>query len=324
MLQGPIQRQKRRFVLFSDNNIGGNPAHLRELCAALEKTDVLWGAAVTYNIMSDPDLVSMMSRSGCRAAFVGLESFNPATIQDMNKKQNRPHDVRRVVDQNRKAGILMLSGLLVSATMDDCRYIDRIPQRLKECGLQVPAFISFECPIPGTPYFHRLAVQDMPAFLPNALLRDFNGYALTVRPQREPLDRFVDSYVNAVERVYSASTRFAKFVADSLAFLCNGFVVPMIANGIHMASVPHRPHPDRTYLTGSDVAPLAASNIPFEPSDFRSLEEIKAVLEPMRVTDAEGHVLPEWRNSISVFKAKGKLSADAQTRAQSTAYAMNV
>ena len=278
MLQVPTRAHKRRLVLFSDNNIGGNPAHLRKLCSALERTGVRWGGAFTYNVMSDPDLVSLMSRSGCCAMFVGLESFNPATIGDMNKTQNKPALVRKLINQSRSTGILILAGMLVSPTVDDCRYIDSIPQHLRECGLHVPGFISFECPIPGTPYFHRLAEQDEPAFLPHALLRDFNGYTLTVRPQREPLDRFIESYIGVVERVYSPANRLVEFADDLRIFMRNGFLAPAIANGLHLAGVSHRPHPSRTYVTGSDVAPIGASNVPFETDDFRTPEEKSAIL----------------------------------------------
>ncbi|NIV29483.1 MAG: hypothetical protein GWN58_08220, partial [Anaerolineae bacterium] len=63
-----------------------------------------------------------------------------------------------------------------------------------EAGLHVPAYICFEGPIPGTPYFERLAAEPEPAFLPNAYLRDFSGYTLVVRPKREPVERFIEGY----------------------------------------------------------------------------------------------------------------------------------
>lgn len=315
MLRGLVPDDKLRHVVFCDNNIGGNPKKLRQLCDALRPLDLIWGSAITFNAVSDAGLVRELSSAGCRFLFMGLESFNPEAIQDMHKYQNAIGETRRVMDQCRDLGIVVVSGLMISPITDTCEYLESIPRRLRESGLHVPGFICFESPFPGTPFFHRLAAADPPALLPGALLRDFSGYTMVVRPQRDDLDRLLATYRDVLAEVYSWSSRWGKWLHDSAHFLSHGFVLPSLVDAVHMRSLAHRPHPDRTYLAGTDVPPPEASSVPFTDDDFDGEEERRRVLDPMPVTGPDGRVLPAWLASQKVFLPTGNLSADALARA---------
>src|SRR5262249_9206779 len=88
MLRHLVPWYQRRMFGFLDNNIGGNPAYLRQLCEVLEPLGIIWGSGITFNVVADPDMVKRLSRAGCRVLFMGLESLNPATLTDMHKYQN--------------------------------------------------------------------------------------------------------------------------------------------------------------------------------------------------------------------------------------------
>jgi hypothetical protein len=51
---------------FLDNNLGGSPRYLRELCEALMPLEKIWGCALTFNVLRDAELVRLMGRAGCR------------------------------------------------------------------------------------------------------------------------------------------------------------------------------------------------------------------------------------------------------------------
>jgi hypothetical protein len=312
MLRGLVPNYKLYLAVFTDNNLGGNLSHLRRLCEALAPLGMYWGSAITFNAVAEPEVVRALSRAGCRSLFVGLESFNQEAIADFKKFQNSIDKTKAVIDQCRRSGIILISGLMINPTTDGCGYMETIPARLRECGLYLPNFICFESPIPGTPHFHRLASEEAPAFLPNALLRDFTGYTLVTRPKREPLERFIDTYRRMMETVYSMRARLGK-LADDLPQLLSGRHWGTMAYDLALTKLSvWRPHPNRTYLAGTDVPPPEATSVPLTPDDFQSEEERRAILEPWRVTDSAGRVLPEWRQSLKVFEAKGRVSASAQ------------
>lgn len=286
---------RRNFIVFQDNNLGGNKRQLRRYCQALRPLRMRWGGCVSFNILRDPDLLALMADSGCRLLYVGLESFNPATLDDMGKRQNVLPEVRAAVRRCHELGIVLMAGLMLSPTMDDLAYIDSIPERLRDSGLHVPTYVCFETPFPGTPLFARLATRREPAFLPNALLRDFNGYTLVTRPRHATPEEFVAAYRRLVGRVFSPQARLAKFCRDAAGFLARGHVAPLVLDAGELAAESGGIAAARTLIAGTDLAPPEYRRIPFRPQDFSSVDEQDAVLDPWRVTDGEGRVVPAWQ-----------------------------
>ena len=311
MLRGLVPTYQLYMAVFNDNNIGGNLSHLKKLCDAITPLKMYWGSAITFNAISDPDVVKALAKAGCNSLFVGLESFNQESISDMNKVQNSIDQTKRVIDQCRKHGIILLSGMMLNPMTDDERYLRTIPARLQECGLYLPSFVCFECPIPGTPHFYRVAAQPEPAFLPNALLRDFNGYTLVTRPKRERVETFIESYQWINETVFSLKNKAGKLAADLPTLLANKHWGTAAYDVVLNKVSKWNPHPQRTYLAGTDVPPPEASSVPLTDHDFASETERSSIMEPWSVTDAEGRVLPQWLSSTKVFEAKGRLSERA-------------
>ncbi|HTY98467.1 MAG TPA: radical SAM protein [Rhodocyclaceae bacterium] len=296
----PLAWHRRKYIIFYDNNIGGNKRRLRDYCAALKPLNIRWGGCVSFNILRDTKLLAEMAASGCRMLFVGLESFNPATLAAMGKKQNAPAQVRAAVRRCHDLGIVLMTGLILSPAMDDIAYIDSIPDRLDDCGLFVPTYVAFETPFPGTPQFRRLAGQPQPAFLPNALLRDFNGYTLVTRPAHASPEEFVAAYRRLVGRLFSPASRLAKLLRDAASFLSRGHLTPLLLDAAELASEDGRVDAARTLMAGSEIPPPECGAVPFAGEDFASAAERAAIVDPWRVTDGDGRVVPAWLTAARV------------------------
>lgn len=294
---------RNRTVGFADNNLGGDIGYLRKLCAALTPLRLRWYGAVTFNVVANLDLVRLMSKAGCRALYVGLESFNVETLRGMNKKQNVVRKIRAAIDNCRQNGIFLTSGLMISPVTDDLAYLAAVPDHLESCGLHLPTFICFETPIPGTPHFRRLGAQVEAALLPNALLRDFTGYTLTVRPVRSPLPEFVAGYRRLLAEVYTPARRLRKLADDLSYFLPGGYWFPALVDLVDTLATDPVPSATRSLLAGTDTPP--PETVPLDPQDFDSAEQRDLIMEPWRVTDASGAVLPQWLTAQPVF-AKNK------------------
>lgn len=312
-LRGHVPRWQTRFVGFNDNNLGGNPAALRRLCDALEPLGVRWGGPITFNALNQEGMVERMARAGCRYVFVGLETFNPAALEDFNKFQNALDDTRRLVDRCRAHGILLTAGLMLSPGLDDCEYIHSLPDRLRAAGLHLPEFICFEGPIPGTPYFQRMAREPEPAFIPNAYLRDITGYTLAVRPKKESVEGFVDAYRRVVDATTGSRAARLRKAADDIPRLVRGggLLSAALVARQYLRNTGQKSDPERSYVAGTDRPPPEASNVPFAAGDFDSEEQRRAIVDPWRVTDAEGRVLPTWLGAVKVFDIKGRITPGA-------------
>jgi hypothetical protein len=307
LLDGVVPRYKQRLAVFHDNNIGGSPAFLHALCDALTPLDLRWGGCITFNMLRDEAILDHLAASGCRLVYFGLETFNPPALADMGKHQNVLAETRAVIEACRSRGILPTAGLMLSPTMDTIDYIDRIPEHLRECGLHVPTYICFETPFPGTPYFKRLATASDPVWMPNVLLRDLNGYSLTIRPRHATPEEFVDAYLRTHRAVYSIGARLRKLADDLLSFLPGGYLVPTLFDLFEMLVV-ERPRPrGRSYVAGTEPAPPEAAAVPLTDDDFSSEAERAAIMAPWPLTDARGRVLPHWLGGRPVYLPKGRI-----------------
>lgn len=304
------RRLRHRLVGFTDNNLGGNLRFLRELCAALKPLCLRWYCAVSFNIIANRELVRVMSDAGCICVFVGLESFNPAALADMQKFQNVAHKTRAAIDCCRDHGILVISGMMLSPQIDTIEYVDSLPARLRDTGLHVPTFLCFESPIPGTPHFKRLAAEPT-GFLPGALLRDFSGYTLVTRPHHATTEDFLGAYRKACREIYSIGNRLRKLADDVPRFLRAGRPGCALVDAIDMTAMQgvFPPLPSRSLIAGSDREP--PEQVPLAESDFDSHAQRAAIVEPMAVTDADGRVLPQWLHAEQPF---ARLAASAPER----------
>jgi radical SAM superfamily enzyme YgiQ (UPF0313 family) len=306
---------QRRFVTFLDNNIGGNPSYLRQFAEALIPLKLGWGSAITFNALNQPGMIEVLARSGAQGLYVGLETFNPKALIDMHKFQNKLDQTRKLIDDCRAYGISLNSGLMISPTVDTWEYIQTIPQKLRESGLHVPVFISFEAPIPGTPFFERLATEEKPALLPDALLRDFTGSTLVVQPKGETAEQHIDGYRWALDHVYVWNQLLGKFWDDSFRLVRGGSLLAAAGlinyYGTNKLKNQWASDPMRSYLAGTDTPPPETLSVPFEESDFDSEEKYNAIMNPMRVTDSRGRVMPEWQQGVHVFEKGGVISAAA-------------
>lgn len=302
-LHGIAAWPRRRIAIFYDNNIGGTPRALRALSDELAPLNIRWGACVSFNVIRDDSLVRELARGGCRCVFVGLESFNPAAIQQMNKGQNLLAETRQAIARCHDQGILVMSGLMLSPVTDTVDDIESIPDRLRECGLHVPTYLCFETPFPGTPHFHRLANCQEPAFLPNALLRDFNGYTLVTRARHATPEEFIAAFRRIHRRIYSLKARAAKLLADLPGFVRRGGIVPAIFDIYELLSESACLPLERTFIAGTDQPP--PETVPLTDADFDDEHQRQAILAPWQVSDHDGRVFPQWRSSNQVFSAQG-------------------
>ncbi|TCP08818.1 B12-binding domain-containing radical SAM protein [Caldimonas thermodepolymerans] len=295
-----VANWKQRLIVFYDNNLAGNLKWFRELCLALKPLDVRWGACLTFNVIANRELLKLMYDCGCRSVFVGLETFNPATLKDITKPQNNIGKMAEAIAQARDEGILVIGGLIVSPLHDDTAYIRSLPEHLHRCGLHVPSFVSFETPIPGTPFFDRMAASEAPMFLPHANLYDFSAYTLVLQPQLSPLQDFLDTYYEVMRRIYTPWNRLKKLADDIPRLLRRGSVTAAVLDVGDMYSTRFDPVPGRTFMAGTDTLPPEV--VPFGPDDFESEAQRLDICSPTMVTDAQGHVLPHWRSAQKVFQ----------------------
>lgn len=240
-----------RTFVFADNNLGGSPKYLRELCEALIPLKVYWGCALTYNILADHDLVKLMAKAGCRYIYTGLESLSPESIKSMRKGQNTLKDTAAVLRRTYEAGILLSFGLLVGSDGDTEDYLERIPDYLDDLGTWSVTFLGIVCPYPETPFFRTVAEEGR--LFPNLTSRDFDGYTLCHRPKQVEPEAVVHHFKRLCGILGSPALN-AKNTWHQLWLSDMPRYKSIILGGSRESASVRNPlqNPERTYIAGYD------------------------------------------------------------------------
>jgi radical SAM superfamily enzyme YgiQ (UPF0313 family) len=238
--------------IFSDNNLGGSPGFLKELCQELAPLRKTWGCSLTFNVLRDAEMVKLMASAGCRYVYTGLESLNPASLSSVNKRHNRLSELKQITARCYRQGIVLSYGLIIGLDGDTNEYLERLPEYLADLGAYPVTYLGLVCPYPGTPLFHNLREQGR--LLPGITIRDLDGYTLCHRPQRLSPSETIEHYLRLTRRL-TTSSRLVKFMGATLwASSLPRYKLTLLVLSRELASI-RRPtlNPRRTFLAGDAI-----------------------------------------------------------------------
>lgn len=85
-----ISQLKKKWIFFVDDNFAAIPSRTHKLLDQIIKYrfNRHWSAQIRTDAAKDIELVKKMYRAGCRIVFIGLESINQASLENMKKRQD--------------------------------------------------------------------------------------------------------------------------------------------------------------------------------------------------------------------------------------------
>jgi hypothetical protein len=72
-----------------------------------------WSALVTGDFFSRPENVGLVRAAGCHSLFSGVESFDSATLQSYNKRQNTLTPQVEMIRQCLEGGVFFAYGIML-------------------------------------------------------------------------------------------------------------------------------------------------------------------------------------------------------------------
>ncbi len=94
---GDIKEIGKKHIMFIDDNFIGNPKWTLEFVRAIRPLRIKWNAAVSSNIVDMPDLLDEMVLSGCQSLFIGFESLNETSLNEVHKNQNNINNTKSLL-----------------------------------------------------------------------------------------------------------------------------------------------------------------------------------------------------------------------------------
>src|ERR1017187_3414367 len=115
LLKARAKRERGQIAVFfiDDNfaiNIKRTKSLLRDIIAA--GAQVNWVAQISANLLRDQELVYLISASGGKWVFIGMESIDPANLKDMNKGFNKPEEYAAVLERLAQRNVYAITSFI--------------------------------------------------------------------------------------------------------------------------------------------------------------------------------------------------------------------
>lgn len=146
-------------IFFIDDNFAINlkrtKSLLRDIIAAGAQLN--WVAQISANLLRDQELVDLISASGGKWIFIGMESIDPANLKDMNKGFNKPEEYAAVLQRLAQRNAYAITSFIFGMDNDTVGAAERTLAQVRTWPPGLPIF-GLLTPLPETPLYQRLDV----------------------------------------------------------------------------------------------------------------------------------------------------------------------
>ena len=150
-----IRQTGARRLVFYDLNLIANPTYAKELFRALIPLRVRWFGLATTLLARDPELLDLLARSGCRGLLIGFESVSSSSLEQVNKRFNRPADYAELVRTLHALGIAINGTFVFGSDADGVDSFGETAEFVIENRIDLPRF-AILTPFPSTPLYEEM------------------------------------------------------------------------------------------------------------------------------------------------------------------------
>ena len=199
-----LRRFGVRSAFFVDDNLIGNLPVAKKLLQFLkeyqERHDYRFsfGTEASLNMAQHSDLLELFRAANFGWVFIGIESTDPASLQETLKTQNLHEDILVSVRRIYSHGIEVLAGFIIGFDHDTLESFEQQYQFITDAGIQ-SAMIGLLTALPKTPLYDRLKREGRLNTLDD--VNDMTRPATNVIPKNMDYEAMVDGYLALYRRL---------------------------------------------------------------------------------------------------------------------------
>jgi radical SAM superfamily enzyme YgiQ (UPF0313 family) len=191
-------------IFFYDDNFAANISRTKAFLEGMIRENCVpkrWTAQMrATDIVRDKELVSLMKRTNCFMVYMGLESVNPATLKEFNKRQTI-EQIAVAVRLLKEQRILTHGMFVFGAESDTIQSVRETADFVIRNDISTVQFMILT-PLPGTRYYQKLHDQG------RIFDYDWNRYdahhTVFYPNNMSPFELQTETF-NAMKRVYTLS-----------------------------------------------------------------------------------------------------------------------
>ena len=199
-----------RFYLI-DDNIVSNPKYLRELCEKIKPLKMKWASQCAIHLAKNPDLLKIVSESGCDLMSFGVESIVQDAINSLDKPWLKASEHVENIKILSRSGITVSTEMIVGTDYDTEDSIRETYRFIYENRIPIPRFYILT-PIPGTGLYKELKQQGR---ILTDDLRQFDGTRCVHIPAGIDPEKLTEMYWWLNNKTFSLNSIFHRIILNT-------------------------------------------------------------------------------------------------------------
>jgi len=196
---GEVKSLRSKIVFFLDPNLIGDKEHAKAFFTELAKLNKWWVGCASLDVVDDPELLSLMARSGCRGLLMGFESVRQEALEASHKNKNIGKRYADVIDILHDHNILVQACFVFGFDSDDPTVFEEAAEYIIQAKFDLPQ-ISIYTPFPGTPVFDSLEKEGRIVTRNWSL---YNGQNVVFKPMKMTAEQLAQGTDLVRKRAYS-------------------------------------------------------------------------------------------------------------------------
>ncbi len=149
------KQYKNKWIFFVDDNFVVHKKRTDQLLELVRSNGIKrWSCQIRVEVSRNLSLVRRMSEAGCRTVYIGFESINPASLEEMHKNQT-VEDVKNAIQVFRNHGINVHGMFILGSDADTAETIPLTSRFCRESGLTSVQYMILT-PLPGTEFYRKM------------------------------------------------------------------------------------------------------------------------------------------------------------------------
>ena len=150
----------KAWIFFYDDNFAADKKRTKRLLRLMIENDLVfpWTAQSRLDVVKDRELLQLMHKAGCKVLYIGLESVNPQTLLEYNKRQTVEEmgEAIRILHQHKikTHGMFVLGG-----EQDDRETVMQTVRCAIKWKIDTVQMVIL-VPLPGTPVYEKLVSEN--------------------------------------------------------------------------------------------------------------------------------------------------------------------
>jgi radical SAM superfamily enzyme YgiQ (UPF0313 family) len=234
----------RKLTVLLDDNILGDSERAKPILRGMAGLGLRWGGQANLRFAEDPEMVSLLAKSGCIGIFVGIESV--AGSQANHPKTGSNTSQADLIKRVRDTGIVLEASMIFGFDDHDESVFETTVRYLEECAPSIPTF-HILTPYPGTALFEQF---DREGRMLHKEWQRYDHNQVVFRPRLMTPERLYQGWRAARREVY----RWPSIV--SRVMQGNGRFVNLAYNVLRRGGV----YGDKEIVFAGDQRPAALDN----------------------------------------------------------------